>query len=104
MFLLSTRTLTGYGLDQIFALAKSGGADGIDLSIDFGFYDTLDSAYLQVLQKRHSMSIVSITAPTRRVTKKQSSEILTLADTLGVQIVNFTPPHRSDRDKEWFSE
>ncbi len=104
MFLLSTRSLTWYGLDQIFALAKAGRADGIDLSVDWELYDTLDSTYLDTLMTRHGIRIMSITAPVRRVTKKQSAEILALADTLGVSIVNFTPPHRSDRDKEWFSE
>lgn len=104
MFLLSTRSLAWYGLDKVFALAKAGGVDAIDLSIDFTLYDTLDAAYLQILEERHAIRITSITAPNRKVTKKQSSEILELANVLGVSIVNFTPPHRSDRDKEWFSE
>jgi hypothetical protein len=72
MFLLSTRSLLGYGLDKIFAIAKESGCDGIDLSIDFSLFDTLDTQYLDILSRRHDMPILSISAPTRKVTKKQS--------------------------------
>lgn len=104
MFLLSTRSLIGHGLDKIFSLAKEAGCDGIDLSVDFLLYDTIDAVYLDMLSVRHEMPIMSISAPARKVTKRQSSEILELADLLGVKIVNFTPPHRTDRDKEWFGD
>jgi hypothetical protein len=100
MLLLSTRSLSGYGLDKIFTLAKSAGCDGIDISVDFSLFDTIDPVYLQLLSVRHSLPILSITAPARRVTKKQSSEILALAEILDVKIVNFTPPQRTDKDKE----
>ena len=102
--LLSTRSLSWYGLDKIFALAKAGGCSGIDLSIDFSLFDTLDEAYLDTLMTRHDLHIQSITAPERKMTKKQVDRILTLADDLGVRLVSFHPPHRSDRDKEWFWE
>lgn len=101
--LLSTRSLAGHGLDKIFSLAKAAYSTGIDLSIDFENYDTLDALYLDTLSKRHDIPIQSITAP-KRITKKQVVEILFLADTLGVRIVNLTPPHRTDRDKTWFGE
>lgn len=104
MMLLSTRSLSGYGLDKVFALAKDAGYDGIDLSVDFGCFDTVDSLYLDTLMKRYSLPIISMTAPDRRVTKKQSLQIIDTADLLGVKIVNFTPPHRTDREKEWFGE
>lgn len=38
------------------------------------------------------------------MTKKHAEMILNLAENLGVKVVNFSPPHRSDRDKDWFSE
>ena len=82
MFLVSTRSLTGYGLDKIFFLAKESGCDGIDLSIDFLLYDTIDAVYLDMLSGRHDMPIMSISAPIRKVTKRQSGEILELADLL----------------------
>jgi sugar phosphate isomerase/epimerase len=100
--LLSTHSLEWYGLDKIFALAKKSGCSGIDLSIDFNAYDSTDPLYITELMKRHAIEVISITAPSRKVTRKQVSDIMMIAEALGVKIVNFTPPHRSDRDKEWF--
>ena len=102
--LLSTRSLAGYGLDKIFLLAKKALYSGIDLSLDFGLYDTLDREYLASLVERHALQIQSITAPERKITKKQVETILALADELSIPVVNFTPPHRSDKEKDWFSE
>ncbi len=67
-------------------------------------FDTIDPTYLKMLSIRHDLPIVSITAPSRRVTKRQSIGIAEIAEMLSVKTLNFTPPHRSDRDKEWFSE
>lgn len=102
MFLLSTRSLAGYGLDHIFAIAKLAQCDGIDLSVDFDKFDTLDSAYVDTIRARHGLPIISISAPSRRVVKRHAEKILEFAETLGIAIVNFYPPHRMDRDKEWF--
>lgn len=104
MLLLSTRSLAWYGLDTIFSLTKSALYDGIDLNIDFSLFDTINAKYLDSLIVRHELPILSITAPERRMTKKQVEEIVKLADNLGVKIVNLTPPHRSDREKDWFSD
>ena len=101
--LISTRSLSGYWLDKIFALAKEAGCSGIDLSVDFSIFDTFDSLYLQSLTSRHQLPIVSVTAPSRRMTKKRASQVVMLAESLSVKIVNFTPPHRSDSEKDWFS-
>lgn len=51
---------------------------------------------------RHEIRVISITAPERKMSKKQAEQILILADTLGIGIVSFFPPHRTDRDKDWF--
>lgn len=104
MFLLSTRSLAGYGLDHIFAITKLAGCDGIDLSVNFDEFDTMDSTYIEMIRERHGVPIVSITAPSRRVIKRHAEEILEFAQKLGIAIVNFYPPHRMDRDKEWFGE
>ncbi len=102
MFLLSTRSLAGYGLDHIFQIAKSANCDGIDLSLDFSEFDSYDPAYIDTIRKRHDLTIISITAPVRRLTPKHAEEILSLAEKLNIAIVNFFPPHRLDKDKEWF--
>ena len=104
MFLLSTRSLSGYGLDKIFALAKRSGCEGIDLSVDFLHYDTTNAEYLDELATRHSIPIASLTAPERKLTKKQLDTIVSMANDLGVSIINLLPPHRLDKEKDWFGE
>lgn len=104
MFLLSTRSLAGYGLDHIFQIAKAAGCDGIDLSIALSEYDTLDADYVDLIRKRHDIQIISVTAPIRKLTRKLAEKIVEFAEKLDIAIVNFAPPHRLDRDKEWFGE
>ena len=104
MFLLSTSSLVGYGLHRIFSLAKQGWFDGIDMSVDFDQYDSYDASYIESLITGSDLPVVSITAPARRLNKKQCDQILSLADDLGVQVVNLHPPHRLDREKDWFGE
>lgn len=50
------------------------------------------------------MPITSITAYERRITPKIVDQILEMAKKLESKIVNFYPPHRLDKDGEWFSE
>ncbi len=102
MFLLSTSSLAGYGLHRIFSFAKIGGFDGIDISVDFDQYDSYDASYIDSLITSSDLPVVSITAPARRLNKKQCDQILTLADDIGVQVVNLHPPHRLDRERDWF--
>lgn len=104
MFLLSTSSLSGYGLHRIFLLAKQGGFDGIDLSVDFGQFDSYDASYIDALIQSTDISVISITAPERKLNKKQCDQLLTLADDLGVKIVNLHPPHRLDKERDWFGE
>jgi sugar phosphate isomerase/epimerase len=48
--------------------------------------------------------VTSITAPERKLNKKQCDQLLILADELGVKIVNLHPPHRLDKERDWFGE
>ena len=104
MFLLSTSSLSGYGLHRIFLLTKKWEYDGIDLSVDFNQFDTYDASYIDSLIQTTDISVISITAPERKLNKKQCDQLLTLADELGVKIVNLHPPHRLDKEKDWFWE
>lgn len=63
MLLLSTSSLAGYGLHKIFMLASAAKYDGIDLSLNFSEYDTVNAGYLQELMNITGIKIVSITAP-----------------------------------------
>jgi sugar phosphate isomerase/epimerase len=88
----------------VFHLAKLSGCDGIDLSVDFDQYDSYDADYLDSLVTESGIHIISVTAPERRLNRKQCDQILTLASDLGVAIVNLHPPHRLDREKDWFGD
>ena len=104
MLLLSTSSLAGYGLHKILTLAKEASYDGIDLSVDFDIYDTCDAGYIDSLASSIGIPVVSLSAPERRLTKKQFDQVLSLADDLGVGVVNIHPPHRLDKEKDWFGE
>jgi len=104
MLLLSTSSLQGYGLHKIFLLAKEANYGWIDLSVDFDQYDTVHASYIDSLIQSTSLPVISITAPERRLNRKQFDTILHLAHDLWVQIINIHPPHRLDREKDWFWE
>ncbi len=104
MLLLSTSSLEGYWLHKIFLLTKKAEYDGIDLSIDFHLFDTFNTEYIHLLVGITGIPVKSITAPERRLTKKQLDIILELASELGVWIVNIHPPHRLDKEKGWFGD
>lgn len=104
MLLLSTSSLSGYGLHKIFLLTKQAEYDGIDLSVDFDMYDTCDAGYIDSLITLVDIPVISISAPERRLTKKQFDQILTLASDLWVGVVNVHPPHRLDKEKDWFGD
>ncbi len=104
MLLVSTSSLSGYGLHKIFSLVKQSSYDGIDLVVDPENYDTFDAKYIRLLSEYSGVKVWSISAPERKMNKKQVDTILRLAEDLGVTLVNFHPPHRIDRDKEWFGE
>lgn len=104
MILLSTSSLRGYGLHKIFLLAREARYDGICLDLNPLDFDTENTAYVKALSEEFSMPVVSITAHERRVTPKSVDVLMEMAKTLGTKIVNFYPPHRLDKDGEWFSE
>ncbi len=104
MLLLSTRSLAWYGLHKIFLLVKQAKYDGLDISVDFDCYDSFDSAYIQSLIMVTWVPVISLTAPEKKLTKKHFDQILTLSKELNVKIVNVHPPHRFEKEKDWFGE
>ncbi|MDD2917348.1 MAG: hypothetical protein PHH70_05910 [Candidatus Gracilibacteria bacterium] len=103
MLLLSTSSLRGYGLHKIFSLAQSARYDGINLDLNSLEFDTENASYIQELSGLFQIPVVSITAYERRITPKIVNEILEMAKILGTKTINFYPPHRLDKDGEWFS-
>lgn len=104
MLLLSTASLSGYGLHKIFSLAKQAGYQGIDLSVDFGLFDSVNTEYLRSLIALTEIPIVSITAPEKKLSTEQLDSVLKLATELNVRSVNVHPPHRLEKEKNWFGE
>lgn len=104
MLLLSTASLAGYGLHRIFEFAQKSAYDGVDLSVDFSAFDTFNAEYLQKISKEFGVKIVSITMPEKQLTTTQLEFVITMAESLGVQMVNIHPPHRLEKEKDWFGE
>lgn len=104
MLLLSTSSLRGYGLHRIFSFARDAYYDGICLDLNPLDFDTENTEYINTLSKDFNMPVVGITAYERRITQKIVDKILEMAKTLGSKEVNFYPPHRLDKEGEWFSD
>lgn len=104
MLLLSTSSLKWYWIHKIFTLVKKAKYDGIDLVIDEKNYDTLDENYLKWLSDAFEVPVLSITAPDKWLTKEKIEHIWRIAKALNSQVVNFFPPHISDKNMDFFAE
>ena len=104
MLLLSTSSLRGYGLHKIFSLARNARYDGICLDLNLLDFDTENAEYVDTLSQEFDMPVVAITAYERRMTPKIVDQIMDMARVLKSSVINFYPPHRLDKDGEWFSE
>lgn len=102
MLLLSTSSLKGYGMHKIFTLAKKSKYDGIDLVIDDKNYDSFDEVYLKWLSDAFEIPVLSITAPDRGLNKEKIDKIVKIAQALHSQVINFYPPHISDKGMDFF--
>ena len=85
-------------------MAKKAGFFGIDLSMSATEYDTQDAEYIRTLETITGIKVKSITAYERKMTEEIVDQIMKIAISLDVKTVNFYPPHRSDKNKEWFWE
>lgn len=104
MFLLSTSSLRGYGLHKIFSFAKDAHYDGICIDLNPLDFDTENAEYIASLSKEFKIPVVGITAYERKMTPKAVDQIICMANILEAKTVNFYPPHRLDKNGEWFSE
>ncbi len=103
MLLLSTASLTGYGLHRVFEFAKKSGFTGIDIALWTINYDLWDSDYIKSLSNEFKIPVLSLTAPAKGLNKKKVDRIVSIATELGVQVITFSPPHITDKDTSWFS-
>jgi hypothetical protein len=104
MILLSTSSLRGYGLHKIFTLAREAHYDGICLDLNPLDFDTENALYVRALSEEFNMPVISITAYERRMNAKIVDQIIEMTKIIGNKTINFYPPHRLDKDGEWFSE
>ncbi len=102
MLLLSTSTLTWYGLHRIFDFASKAGYDGIDLSLWIMNFDLWDADYVTSLIQIYQLPVYSITAPVKDMSSSKFHEILELGARLSVSSISFAPPHIMDKDTKWF--
>lgn len=91
MIILSTDSLRGYGLNRIFEFAKKAGYDGIDLSIDFGQFDTLNADYLNSLIKQYDMPVHALSAP-KNIKAKKIQELVDIAKKIKAKVLILQPP------------
>ncbi|MDA9129254.1 hypothetical protein N9J72_02135 [Candidatus Gracilibacteria bacterium] len=102
MLLLSTSSLTGYGLHRMFAFAKNAGYTGLDISLDMLNFDLWDEQYILELTKAFKLPIISLTAPSKGMSREKFDKIILIAETLKVQMITVSPPHLTDKDTGWF--
>jgi len=103
VILLSTSSLTWYGLHRIFKFAHKAGFDGLDIALGKINYDYWDEDYIKELSDSFNMPVLSITAPSRGMNEKKVDKIVSIATKLGAQLITFSPPHFSDKNTTWFT-
>ena len=110
MLLLSTSSLQwwgllqGYGLHRIFDFVKKSWFDGVDLALNKFSYDLWDIDYISSLSESSWVPVLSITAPLRWMDESTVDHIVSMASKLGTQIINFYPPHFSDKNNTRFTK
>lgn len=90
LLLLSTDTLTGYGLDLIFEVAKKNGFDGLDLAIWKNF-DSRNIAYVKKLVEKYDLP-VKVIQTSKDLNVHEMNQALDLAGELGVDTITINPP------------
>jgi len=92
--LLSTDTLSWYGLDIVFDLAKSAGFHGIDLAI-WKNLDSRNPKYIKKLVKKYDLP-VRIVQVSNKVNAKELNQALDICEENWVKIININPPKYFD--------
>ncbi|USN57270.1 MAG: hypothetical protein H6766_02160 [Candidatus Peribacteria bacterium] len=88
--LLSSDTLSGYGLDHIFEVAKTIGFDGIDLAT-WKNYDAWNQKYVTKLSKTHNLP-VRVIQVSSNLNTKEMEQAFDLCDDLDVKTISINAP------------
>lgn len=104
MILLSTSSLRWYWLHRVFLFAKQSWFYGVDLSLSFDDFDTLDIEYLKKISDETWVKVLSISAPEVKMSEKIVDKMISMASVLWTQVLNFSPPHFSDKNIDWYQK
>ncbi len=101
MFLLSSDSLRGYGMNRIFRFAKEAGFEGMEIAMSMRQYDSQNAEYLNELRKEYDMPIRAVKVfPNSTV--KQTEIALELAQKVEARVVIIEAPRFFDfKYKEW---
>lgn len=91
MLLLCTDSLQGYGLNRIFELTKKAGYDGIDLSVNYGLYDTFNADYVKRLTEEYDLPVKAVSAP-KQIATKRVEELVEVTKKVGAKVLILQPP------------
>lgn len=87
---LSTDTLSGYGLDLIFQIAKDTGYDGIDLAL-WKSFDSRNVDYVYKLQTKYDMPVMCIQL-SDKTNPREMNIALDMARKLGCDVISINSP------------
>ena len=90
MCLLSTDTLSGYGLDLIFQTAKEEWFDGIDLAMWKNF-DAWQVAYVNELTKKYAIP-VEVIQISNKANLKEMNQAVDIAKAVGAKVITINAP------------
>ena len=93
-FVLSTDTLTWYGLDLIFDLAKKAWFDGIDLAT-WKNYDAWNEGYVSQLSEKYKIPVTTIQV-SNKVNAKELNQALDLCAETGARGISINAPQYFD--------
>lgn len=88
----------------MFQITKESGFDGIDLHLQENAYDLWDKKYLKELIEKVKIPIISLSITPQKMDNEKLEKIIEIAKYIGVEIINFFPPHRGEKDVSWFKK
>ncbi len=104
MLLVSTSSLSGYGLHRIFWFVKKANYDWIDLVLTKNNFDAWSPDYINSLIEEFNVPVLSITAPNRGLDEKKVDIIINIAKKIWAQNITFFPPYVTDKNTTWYTK
>lgn len=92
--LLSTDTMSSYGLDMIFEMAKKCWFDGIDLAV-WKWFDAWNEGYVRSLVKKHELPVYSIQTSSS-LNSKELNKVLDICMATDCDLITINAPKYFD--------